>query len=520
MSLQKYVRQVRPRNESYTPPVEKVQNLFESTQESTRMENVIVACWNNRNLDDKIFATKIVLDRDVKAWYNISKLATFNGVKLGPLKNIRDEKVTNALYSFSQLLKSNAPIASGIMKGAGTSDPSTSAFWGFHTGKSSDTSKADITLGKIGVSVKGINARLMSGIAEESKATALAAFAKAKGSSKDVQDEILTAMDDMLGSQDRIDIEAPPSADEKSSRTAGQLSVADAKKYGITQKKDGTFTDDRWLTGRNLKTLEDPNRGEGNIDWDNVSYDTLPDYKDKDNEDTEAIVTRMNKAAAQAVADATKAKGILETKLKAEFNNTSVKEAFAWEAMSGEAKFNDGAGSDIGEVPYGKGGDGFANQMLVFDWGLQKMSWHQIRENGPNVKKVAKSLNPRFDLKGGSYSAAGQKAGYGFDLTMQLAVNYVADKTDGAKLEVEEKIHEAKQMLAEGQLDEFAFWDKIKNVWNSFISTLKIYWDKFVNMLQKIKDKIVEVFNTGIHAVLNYFELDVDVKVNTTVRLL
>ena len=64
------------------------------------------------------------------------------------------------------------------------------------------------------------------------------------------------------------------------------------------------------------------------------------------------------------------------------------------------------------------------------------------------------------------------------------------------------------------------FWDKIKNVWNSFISTLKIYWDKFVNMLQKIKDKIVEVFNTGIHAVLNYFELDVDVKVNTTVRLL
>ena len=98
--LQKYFRQVRPRNESYTPPVEKVQNLFESTQESTRMENVIVACWNNRNLDDKIFATKIVLDRDVKAWYNISKLATFNGVKLGPLKNIRDGIVTTLYILF------------------------------------------------------------------------------------------------------------------------------------------------------------------------------------------------------------------------------------------------------------------------------------------------------------------------------------------------------------------------------------------------------------------------------------
>ena len=43
--------------------------------------------------------------------------------------------------------------------------------------------------------------------------------------------------------------------------------------------------------------------------------------------------------------------------------------------MSGEAKFNDGAGSDIGEVPYGSGGDGFANQMLVFDWGLKRISW-------------------------------------------------------------------------------------------------------------------------------------------------
>ena len=39
-------------------------------------------------------------------------------------------------------------------------------------------------------------------------------------------------------------------------------------------------------------------------------------------------------------------------------------------------------------------------------------------------------------------------------------------------------------------------------------------------MLKEIKDKIVEVFNTGIHAVLNYFELDVDVKVRTTVKML
>ena len=547
MSLQQYVRQVRLRTENYISPIDKVQNFLteaSSTEESTKMENVIVACWNNRILKAKNFAEEIVKDKDVISWYSISKLAKgLDGKKLGG-GNLTDKRVTDALYKFSQLLKKNAPIVSGTMKGAGTSDPKTSAFWGFHTGKSSDTSKADITFGTVGVSVKGTTARLMSGIAEESKSTAIAAFAKSKGSPKVVQDEILTAMDDMLGSQDRIDIAAPPSADEKSSRTAGQLSADSAIEYGINvtekpRKKDETtdkykerlkelgidyknaaFTDDRWVTGTNLKTLENPNKGDGAIDWDSATYETLPDYKDKDNDDTEAIVTRMNKAAASAVADATVAKDILETKLKAEFNNPSVKEAFAWEAMSGEAKFNDGAGNDIGEVPYGKGGEGFANQMLVFDWGLKKMSWHEIKENGPNVQKVAKSLNPRFDLKAHSYKAAGKKAGYSFDLTMQMAVKYVADKTDDAKLEVEENTHKAKQMLAEGQLSEFAFWDKVKKIWNSFISTLKIYWDKFVNMLREIKEAIVKVFNTGIYAVLNYFELDVDVKVRTTVRLL
>jgi hypothetical protein len=43
MSLQKYVRQVKPRNESYIPPVDKVQNLLESsTKAAKEMEYVLV----------------------------------------------------------------------------------------------------------------------------------------------------------------------------------------------------------------------------------------------------------------------------------------------------------------------------------------------------------------------------------------------------------------------------------------------------------------------------------------------
>ena len=43
MSLQQYVRQVRPRNESYIPPVDKIQNLLESsTKAAKEMEYLLV----------------------------------------------------------------------------------------------------------------------------------------------------------------------------------------------------------------------------------------------------------------------------------------------------------------------------------------------------------------------------------------------------------------------------------------------------------------------------------------------
>ena len=46
--LQKYVRQVRPRNESYTPPVEKLQSFLTegATTEATRTEMAICYQYN------------------------------------------------------------------------------------------------------------------------------------------------------------------------------------------------------------------------------------------------------------------------------------------------------------------------------------------------------------------------------------------------------------------------------------------------------------------------------------------
>ena len=64
------------------------------------------------------------------------------------------------------------------------------------------------------------------------------------------------------------------------------------------------------------------------------------------------------------------------------------------------------------------------------------------------------------------------------------------------------------------------FLGKIKKIWKTFISALKVYWGKFIDFLKKIKDTIVEIFDAGVHSVLNYFELDVSAKVRTTVNLL
>ncbi|SVA69653.1 uncharacterized protein METZ01_LOCUS122507, partial [marine metagenome] len=47
MSLQKYVRQVKPRNESYVPPVEKVQiALKEAKMPAADWEKVICVAYN------------------------------------------------------------------------------------------------------------------------------------------------------------------------------------------------------------------------------------------------------------------------------------------------------------------------------------------------------------------------------------------------------------------------------------------------------------------------------------------
>ena len=83
-------------------------------------------------------------------------------------------KDPDQLFKFATLLKKITRGKSA--SSAGQTSPATSAMWKTVTGKSSDTSKADVMLGKHQVSVKGPEARLMSGVKTESLATLHAAF--------------------------------------------------------------------------------------------------------------------------------------------------------------------------------------------------------------------------------------------------------------------------------------------------------------------------------------------------------
>ena len=65
--LQQYVRQVKPRNESYIPPVDKVQSfLTEGKGASTYFEGVIAACHNYSGLNEKLFKQKILNPIDMR----------------------------------------------------------------------------------------------------------------------------------------------------------------------------------------------------------------------------------------------------------------------------------------------------------------------------------------------------------------------------------------------------------------------------------------------------------------------
>jgi hypothetical protein len=123
-----------------------------TTTASTYFEQVIVACANSKSLE------QLKADPGYISW-----LAKTDK------KWKTDDKTVE---KFRKQVRKISTSGSSAGQGSGA----TSDLWKTVTGKSNDISKADVKLGTHQVSVKGPDARLMSGVKTESLATLYAAF--------------------------------------------------------------------------------------------------------------------------------------------------------------------------------------------------------------------------------------------------------------------------------------------------------------------------------------------------------
>ena len=159
-----------------------------STSASTLFEGVLVDCWNmsvkynvsskwSNNKDQKKFTKEILNLPDTFAFLKASK-----SKKEWATTGKTPEEQGELFWGLSKLCKQKIKGVSGDAKGAGSTKKTLSGKWKEITGKTVDTSKADIIIGDTGISVKAPAANIMSGKQLEGKATVIAAMEKSKGS--------------------------------------------------------------------------------------------------------------------------------------------------------------------------------------------------------------------------------------------------------------------------------------------------------------------------------------------------
>ena len=345
---------------------------------------------------------------------------------------------------------------------AGQSYPGVSAFWKEETGKGKDTSKADIVIGKDQVSVKGPKALLMSGEQKESRATVLSAL-KQSGVQGKLKKELTWLCRSVCNFNENSWSGTVYSLDAL--RKADPKELASGDKSLLQQKK--------------IATME-----EGNA------------------------------AARKILDDQEKLKGSIETGFQRAFNNKAVGLGFAWESMTGWEKFGgktfDDPGDDVGR----------ANVMLAWDYSMNALQYHKIKQTGPYTSKIAKEMKMTANMKSSSYKDKGVKAGYSFYQTVRLTVSTAFKKTDELREAYYDAVTHQQELLTEGTISEAKLKAVLQKMWDWFIARVKKIWNWVMVELTKLRTAIVKLFDEGVQFVMNSFETDVYVKVNTTVRTL
>ena len=469
--------------------------LTEDTQASTKFEGVLVDCWNFRNKKKKDFSDNILKSPNIKEFLAL-KASGWGTSKKKPAEQIE------VLWTLAKVMKQNVK-ASGKADKAGQTSPGVSNFWGGGleggqggTGKANDTSKADITIGGAQISVKGPSAALMSGEKKESRVTVIAAMQHTQSAALE---KILVGYVDQFVETTKT-FGANMTARELKKADTAALAKADADEK--ERKKRGDFFDKT-----NLKADGTPKKGSDaaqGLEQGTSVADTKEEFLKQGNVYAQNILKEQD-ALKKDINDA----------FKVAFQNKLVARDFAYEAMTGWEKFGArtfpkmGGGQDIGR----------ADALLVWDYDMAKIKYQTITSrNSKEVTHAAKAMKMSADMKSGSYSSGGSKFGYSLYQTVRLNVELALDEQDGLNEEFDSKVERYQELLSEGWWNEGKFLDMFKKAWNWFKEKVKAVWTKLVEAIVALKNKIVEMVGKGTEALMGFCEVDVDVRVNPTVK--
>ena len=324
MSLQKYIRQVKPRNESYTPPVEQVQQFFltEGTDFSTAMESVLGIAYAAAALGGdrgREYLKKEATTGKFKKDFNLTKQVHTN-------KKVLD---IDALMEFGENIKKVvAGDGNFAFQGKGVQTPDWQK-WKGRGGK--DTSKTDIVLGGKHCSVKNAaGAQLMSGKKGESIATTCAA-SEASGLDGDVTGDILQSINALQTITTEGYFASVENLKKLQERGGGQRLYDFAK--GEVEAYDAALT--AWESKEGALKKDKPKKPTKEIYrvYNNKDLaDKMPTLIDGVNKQfLDDMDTKFNVAADE-----------VKTKLSDAFKgNNDFKLAFVYEAASGTRKFGD-----------------------------------------------------------------------------------------------------------------------------------------------------------------------------------
>jgi hypothetical protein len=96
--------------------------------------------------------------------------------------------------------------------------------------------------------------------------------------------------------------------------------------------------------------------------------------------------------------------------------------------------------------------------------------------------------------------------------TIRLGIKKVTDERENMNESFYNELNQYQMQLNEGVLNEFAFFDKVKELASDFVNKAKELWNRFTNFISEQINRIIEISKQGLTALSNALGFDLDVQ--------